>query len=212
MARHRLRRRLGRLVAVPVAVFALPVAFLLVALNAVAETRQPVANPLVCEPSMEECESSADPSTDPGGGAEPSEEPPSDPSQQSPDQPVPPPPAAGGGGGSGGSGGGSGGGSRGGSGGGAVALPTPAPIAASVSPAYPSLSATPASSSAGATQAASRDLAQTREDTMPSAMLLGSTAGILIAFVVAVAFLIRERRLQREELEELELEHWRTYR
>jgi hypothetical protein len=39
MDRHHPRRRLARLVAVPVAVLALPLAFLLVTLNAVAETR-----------------------------------------------------------------------------------------------------------------------------------------------------------------------------
>ncbi|MBX6752220.1 MAG: hypothetical protein IRY85_21595 [Micromonosporaceae bacterium] len=69
-----------------------------------------------------------------------------------------------------------------------------------------------AAQSAGGTAPVARDLAASGESTMPSPVMLGSTAGILVAFAVSVGFLIRERRLHREELEERELDHWRSYR
>lgn len=69
-----------------------------------------------------------------------------------------------------------------------------------------------ASPADGAASSAARELAASAGNTRPSAMLLGSTAGILVAFGVSVAFLIRERRLQRAELEERELDYWRGYR
>jgi len=253
MNRHRLRRRVGRLVAVPVALFALPVAFLLVALNAVAEARLPLADPSVCE-SPEECATSPEPSEEPTGGTEPSEAPTTDPPQESPaPSPSSEPPGAGGGSGGGGSGGGSGsggggsggggsgggsaggggssgdgssgggssgggsggGGSDGGSAGGGFTggggLTAPAPAVPSASAGLPTIPPTLAAGS-GASGSPVRELATTGGNTMPSAMLLGTTAAILVAFAVSVAFLIRERRLQREELEELELDHWRNYR
>jgi hypothetical protein len=47
---------------------------------------------------------------------------------------------------------------------------------------------------------------------MPSGMVLGSTAGILVAFVVSIAFLFRERRALARERDEDELDHWKHYR
>jgi hypothetical protein len=44
--------------------------------------------------------------------------------------------------------------------------------------------------------------------------MLGSTGGIILAFVVAMAFLIRERRLLRREAEDDEDDdgYWSDYR
>jgi hypothetical protein len=46
---------------------------------------------------------------------------------------------------------------------------------------------------------------------MPSALTLGMTSGILLAFVVAVSVLIRERRALVRERDEDELVRWRDY-
>jgi hypothetical protein len=46
---------------------------------------------------------------------------------------------------------------------------------------------------------------------MPSALTLGMTSGILVAFVVAVAVLVRERRALVRERDEDEIVHWRDY-
>jgi hypothetical protein len=47
---------------------------------------------------------------------------------------------------------------------------------------------------------------------LPSAMMLGSTGGILVAFVISVVFLLRERRMLKNERADDELDYWTGYR
>ena len=88
----------------------------------------------------------------------------------------------------------------------------------SAASATPSMSPSPrASSTTAATPAGDQpggdsELAAAPAGGLPSGTMLGSTAGILVAFAVSVAFLIRERRMQRRERDEQELEHWTSYR
>jgi hypothetical protein len=41
--------------------------------------------------------------------------------------------------------------------------------------------------------------------------MAASTAGIVIAFIVAIMFLVRERRLLRQEMEAAEANYWTSY-
>jgi hypothetical protein len=213
MGKHRALSRLGPRLAAPVALFAVSACMLVFSLSASADTCDPTTDP-TCQPAPTATDTTTtDPAPTTAATTTTTTAVVTTTTTTAAVTTTTTTTAATGGGGSTG-GGSTGGGSSGGgsSGGGAStskAVPTSARPTASASAA--------ASASHGSTAAANQKggveaLAVTGGPRMPSAMMAASTAGIVIAFVVAIMFLVRERRLQRQEAEDAEADYWADYR